>query len=60
MNDGDICLADCATTYTILREKKYFLNLIVTNASVCDAPDPATRSGCRAGVPRFVTVTGTL
>ena len=35
MNDGDICLADCATTYTILREKKiYFLNLIVTNASV--------------------------
>ena len=34
MNDGDVCLADCATTHTILREKKYFLNLIVTNASV--------------------------
>ena len=34
MNDGDICLADCATTYTILQEKKYSLNLIVTNASV--------------------------
>ena len=34
MNDGDICLADCATTHTILQEKKYFLNLIVTNASV--------------------------
>ena len=34
MNDGDICIADCATTHTILREKKYFLNLIVTNASV--------------------------
>ena len=34
MNEGDICLADCATMHTILREKKYFLNLIVTNASV--------------------------
>ena len=34
MNDGDICLADCATTHTILQERKYFLNLIVTNASV--------------------------
>ena len=34
MNDGNICLADCATTHTILREKKYFLNFIVTNASV--------------------------
>ena len=34
MNEDDICLADCATMHTILREKKYFLNLIVTNASV--------------------------
>ena len=34
INDGDICLADCATTHTILREKKYFLNFIVTNVSV--------------------------
>ena len=34
MNDSDICLPDNATTHTILREKKYFLNLIVTNASV--------------------------
>ena len=34
MNDGDICLADCVTTHTILRGKKYFLNLIVTNTSV--------------------------
>ena len=34
MNDGDICLVNCATTHTIFREKKYFLNLIVTNASV--------------------------
>ena len=34
MNDGNICLAHCATMHTILREKKYFLNLIVTNVSV--------------------------
>ena len=34
MDDGDICLADYATTLTILREKTYFLNLIVTNTSV--------------------------
>ena len=34
MNYGDICLVDCATMHTILREKKYFLNLIITNASV--------------------------
>ena len=34
MNDSDICLVDCATTHIILQEKKYFLNLIVTNASV--------------------------
>ena len=34
MNDGDICLADCATKHTILQERKYFLKLIVTNANV--------------------------
>ena len=34
MNDGDICLVDCTTTHIIIREKTYFLNLIVTNASV--------------------------
>ena len=34
MNDGDICLADCATTHIIFREKTYFLNLIVTNVNV--------------------------
>ena len=32
MNDGDICLVNCAITHKILRE--FFLNLIVTNASV--------------------------
>ena len=34
MNDCDICLANYATTHTIIREKKYFLNLNVTNVSV--------------------------
>ena len=34
MNEGDVCLAHCATTHTILREKEYFLNLIITNANV--------------------------
>ena len=34
MNEGDICLAHCATTHTILRNKKYFLDLILINANV--------------------------
>ena len=34
INDGDICLVDCETTHTILRERKYFSNLILTNAHV--------------------------
>ena len=29
-----ICLADCATTHTILRDKRYFLDLTLTNANV--------------------------
>ena len=34
MNEGDVCLADCKTTHTILREKIYLFNLITTNTSV--------------------------
>ena len=34
MIEGDVCLADCATTHTILIEKIYFFNLITTNTSV--------------------------
>ena len=35
MNEGDVCFTDCATTHTILREKKiYFFNLKITNTSV--------------------------
>ena len=34
MNDGDTCLANYATTHTILQDKKYFFNLTLTNVSV--------------------------
>ena len=34
MNEGDVCLADCTTTHIILRDKRYFLDLILTNANV--------------------------
>ena len=40
MNEGDVCLADCVTTHTILREKKlYFFNLITTNTGVSTISD---------------------
>ena len=34
MNEGDVCLADYTTTHTILRDKRYFLDLTLTNANV--------------------------
>ena len=34
MNEGDVCLVDYATTHTILRDKRYFLDLTLTNANV--------------------------
>ena len=34
MNEGDVYLADCATTHTILQDKRYFLDLTLTNANV--------------------------
>ena len=34
MNEGDACLADCATTHIILRDKRYFLDLTLTNVNV--------------------------
>ena len=34
MNEGDVCLVDCATTHTILRDKRYFLELTLTNVNV--------------------------
>ena len=34
MNERDVCLVDYATTHTILQDKIYFLDLILTNANV--------------------------
>ena len=34
MNEDDVCLVDNATTYTILWDKKYFLELTLIKANV--------------------------
>ena len=34
MNEDDVCLVDCATTHTILRDKIYFLELILIKTNV--------------------------
>ena len=34
MNESDLCLVDYATTHTILQDKRYFLDLTLTNANV--------------------------
>ena len=34
MNEDDLCLINCATTHTILRDKRYFLELTLTKANV--------------------------
>ena len=34
MNEDDVCLVDYATTHTILRDKRYFLKLILIKANV--------------------------
>ena len=33
-NGGDICLADSATTHSILRDRKYFSNLVLAKVKV--------------------------
>ena len=35
---GDICLADCATTHSILQQKKYFSQIIKLRAHFPDHP----------------------
>ena len=35
---GDICLADCATTHSILQQKKYFAQVIKLRAHFPDHP----------------------
>ena len=39
MNESDVCFTDCATTYTILRDKRYFLDLTLTNANASTISD---------------------
>ena len=34
INEGDVCFVDCATTHTILRNKRYFLDLTLTNVNI--------------------------
>ena len=34
MNEDDVCLADCATTHTILRNKRYFLELTLIKDNI--------------------------
>ena len=34
MNEDDVCLTDCATTHTILWDKRYFLELTLIKANV--------------------------
>ena len=34
MEDFDVCLVDCATTHTILWNKRYFLSLTLTSGNV--------------------------
>ena len=34
VNNGDLCLADSATTHTIIKDKKYFSSLIMQEANV--------------------------
>ena len=34
MNEDDVCLKDCATIHTILRDKRYFLELTLIKVNV--------------------------
>ena len=34
INEDDVCLVDCATTHTILRDKRYFLELTLIKDNV--------------------------
>ena len=34
MDDGDVCLTNCVTTHTIIRDKRYFLSLTLTSGNV--------------------------
>ena len=41
INGGEICLADSATTHTILRDQKYFSHITLVEANVNTISGPA-------------------
>ena len=45
INGGEICLADSATTYTILMDKKYFSHITLVEANVNTISGPADLIG---------------
>jgi hypothetical protein len=51
-HDGDLCLANCATTHTILKEKKYFEYLILTKVNVItiSIPTDMIKGSIRANI----------
>ena len=52
MNEDDVCLADYATTHTILRDKRYFLELtlIKANVSTISAPTNLVKGSGRTNI----------
>ena len=52
MNEDDVCLADYATTHTILLDKKYFLELILikTNVSTMSGTKNLVEGSRRANI----------
>ena len=49
---GDTCLVDCATTYTILLDKKYFSNLtlVQSNVNTISGPIDLIKGSIRATI----------
>ena len=49
---GDACLADCATTHTVLRDKKYFstFTLVQSNVQTISGPVDLIKGSRRATI----------
>ena len=52
MNEDNVCLVDCAATHTILRDKRYFieLTLIKANASIISCTTNLVEGSRRANI----------
>ena len=55
---GDVCFVDCATTHTILRDKKYFSNLTLVSFNVQTISGPVNLIK-GSGTPTIVMPNGT-